>query len=234
MRPRALMREMYRVAGSGERQLAHAPIRRLASLRRSALDDPERAQQRHADGELGALDDRNDLLYLLVGERRLLGEAPIGRTAHRDPARLQLPAQLRALDLPARRAAAERSAGAVADRAEGALHRCGAAGEDVAARTHASGDEYRLVGERARGPLAMDAERAPTVLLELRHVVRDVVDLAGACRDLAPERALDRPAHAVCDRVAVGPGVVGRGGHRSEVGAAIGRVERRARELAVG
>src|SRR5207248_10768172 len=65
----------------------------------SSLDDPERAQLGHSPSQTGALDDAYDTLHVLVGERRLLGQAPIGRTAHDDPLGLELASELGAAAL---------------------------------------------------------------------------------------------------------------------------------------
>ena len=59
-----------------------------------------------ASRESCLLDDRDDPLDVLVGERRLLGQTAVGRAAHDDALRLELAAQLRAGDLAPRTSAA--------------------------------------------------------------------------------------------------------------------------------
>jgi hypothetical protein len=77
------------------------------------------------------------------------------------------------------------------------------------------------------------AQLATVVALELGDVVRHVVDLARALGGVAADRPSHGLADAVGDGLPVGPGEVGRGGHRTQVGAALGRAHRRAGELAV-
>src|SRR5206468_1025403 len=78
-----------------------------------ALDDAERGELYDTSGEPGALDDLDNPLDLLVGERSLLGEPLVRRRADHDPLRLELAAQVGALDLFPGTGAGERAAGAV-------------------------------------------------------------------------------------------------------------------------
>ena len=88
--------------------------------------------------------------------------------------------------------------------------------------------------EGARGPLAVNAQLAAVMALELGHVVGDVVDLVGIPCRIGPEHLGDRLTGAVGDRGAVGPGEVGSSGHRGQVILALRRAHRRTRKLAVG
>src|SRR5207247_8486231 len=141
-----------------------------------------------ASGQAGTLDDLDHLIDVLVGKRRLLGEAAVGRAADDDPLGLELAAKLRAADPLPRSGATEQPPGAVTDGSERALHRPRASGEHVARGAHAPGDEDRLADlavlgrdvERARwegacGALAMDPQVAVAVPLALDDIVRDVV-----------------------------------------------------------
>ena len=87
--------------------------------------------------------------------------------------------------------------------------------------------------EGAGGALAVHTDRSAPMLLELGHVVGDVVDRLRAGRGVPAEHRRHRLAHAVGQRGAVGPGEVGRRGHRAQVILALRRLHGRARELAV-
>src|SRR5437762_345010 len=102
----------------------------MHSLKGLALDDSDRLELRDPAREAGALDDLNDALDVLVGERRLFGEALVRRRAHGDSGLLELTAKVGSLDLLSCRGAGEVAAGAVARRPEGTLHRPRLAGED--------------------------------------------------------------------------------------------------------
>jgi DNA ligase D-like protein (predicted polymerase) len=65
----------------------------------SALDDAERGELGNAAGEAGALHDLDHPLDLLVGERRLLGQALVRGRADDDALRLELPPEVGAMDL---------------------------------------------------------------------------------------------------------------------------------------
>src|SRR3954463_816474 len=210
-----------------------ARARRRRARRASALDDADRPQPRDPPGEAGVLDDAHDGVDVLVGERGLLGEAPARRRPHRDAGRLELASQRAPLDLLLRRRAAQPAPRAVAHGAERALHRPLAPDQHIARGPHGARDEDGLARERAGRALAVHADGPPAVLLELGDVVGDVVDLPRAVRRVGAEHVGDRAAHAVCDRVAVGPGEVRRRRHRGEVRAALVARERRARQLAV-
>src|SRR6185436_19415616 len=123
------------------------------------------------------------------------------------------------------------AAGAVAGGTERLAHRALEADEEKAGAAHVARDERglaelavrggkeRMAGaERAGGALAVDAEAAAAVLLELRDVVADVVDeprLERLLRDR--ERAgEDLPGEGGHD-LAVDPRVVGRAAHRGEI-----------------
>src|SRR5215211_875902 len=213
----------------------------------SSLDYAERDELCDTAGESGALDDLDDALDLLVGKRGLLGEALVRRGADDDSPRLQLAAEVGAVDLLAGAGTGEGAAGTVAGGTEGALERSRFAGEHEARGAHAAGNEdglaelpvrlrdlLRAGGEGARRALAVDKQRAAGVALDLGDVVGDVVDLPRLLRSLASEQAGDRGAHLVRDRLSVRPGEVRRRGHRSQVGAALGRGGGCAGELAVG
>src|SRR3954453_2254823 len=215
---------------------AAARARRRRAGRASAplaLDDADRPQPRDAPGEARVLNDAHDGVHVLVGERGLLGEAPARRRPHRDAGRLELAPQRAALALLLGGRPAQPAARAVADGAERALHRALAADQHIARGPHGARDEDGLARERAGRALAVHADGPPAVLLELGDVVGDVVDLPRAVRRVGAEHVGDRAAHAVCDRVAVGPGEVRCRRHRGEVRAALVARERRARQLAV-
>src|SRR5205823_13369706 len=138
-------------------------MRAILTKARSALDDPQRLELRHAAGQPGPLHHVHHPLDVLVGERGLLSQAPVGRAADHDPAGLQLAPQLGPADLLARAGTAHPPAGPVAGGAERALHGAGQAGEDEARGPHAPWDEHRLVGERPGGALAVHAQLPPAV-----------------------------------------------------------------------
>src|ERR671937_2008622 len=110
----------------------------------SAFDDAERPQLRDPPREPRPLDDLDDAVDVLVGERRLLGEALRRRATDDDPPLLELAPELVAVDPLARRRAREGAPGTVAGGAERRLERARLAGEDEARRAHAARDEHRL------------------------------------------------------------------------------------------
>src|SRR3990172_2745250 len=109
-----------------------------------ALDHADRHEPGDAACESGTLDDLDYPFDVLVGERRLLGEPLVRGAADDDPLLLELAAQLSAADPLACARPRHGPPGAVAGRAEGALHRARLAGEDEAGRAHAAGNEDRL------------------------------------------------------------------------------------------
>src|SRR6266480_2113644 len=149
----------------------------------STLNYTDRPQLGHARGQSRSLDHRHDALDVLVGERRLLREAAVRGAADHDAGLLQLAPQLCAADLLAGAGPRQPPARPVAGRAEGALHRALPPGQHEAA-----------------GALAVDADLAAVMALELRHVVRHVVDLPGGVRLGPSHRRGDGPPHAVRDR----------------------------------
>src|SRR5918995_881251 len=213
----------------------------------SAFDDADRDELCDAPGKAGTLDDPDYALDVLVGQRRLFGQAFVRRRANDDAERLELAPQLRPRDLLLGARPREPPARAVAGAAEGELDRARLSGEDEARRAHAAGDEDGLADlaiglrdlvragrERPRRALPMHEQLALVVPLDLGDVVRVVVDLSCSLGGLVPQHAADCRAYRVGDRLAVGPGGGGRGRHRRQVGASFGRGGRGARELAVG
>src|SRR5207253_358864 len=91
----------------------------------SALDDAEGGQLCDPSREARPRDDVDDPVDVLVGERRFLGEPLVGGRADDDSARLELAAEVGALDLLAGARARERPAGTVTGRAEGELQGAG-------------------------------------------------------------------------------------------------------------
>src|SRR5206468_9103098 len=106
--------------------------------RGSGLGGAERGGLADPPSETATLDHLDHALHLLVGERRLLGEAFARGRADDDPLRLELAAEIAALDALARRRPREGTAGAVASRAKRPLQRVRLAGEHEAGRAHAA------------------------------------------------------------------------------------------------
>src|SRR4030095_15741704 len=113
------------------------------------------------------------------------------------------------------------------------------ADQEVRVPAHVTGNEHGLTGKGARRALAVDDEPAPgtvhLVLFFLGDVVGDVVD--GAHAEITggdAERARDDLASPVRQHLAVREGEVRGGAHGAQIRARLLRIDRGARELAVG
>src|SRR4051812_22701032 len=155
----------------------------------SALDHDQGPQARHLLPYPRLVRRVDDLGGVLVGLRHLFINRGLTRGAYQDAPVLQLPLEVAALGRPLRSPAAHLAARSVRARAEGLAHRPFRAGQDEGVAAHVSRNQdwlshravtlrWLLVAgtERAGGALAVHQDLAATVLLELRVVVRKVVE----------------------------------------------------------
>ena len=129
---------------------------------RSSFDADERPKPRHAPRKAGMLGRRHDRAHVLVGARRLFGDAAGRRAPDQDALRCKVIDDLAPAPLLERGMAGHRTAGAVARGRESLFLAGCLAHENVRARPHAAADKHRLAdGTQRLGQAFMTGPEGP-------------------------------------------------------------------------